>query len=167
LKRLTFLPLAAALCACAQPSDTLQADRASLIENLSIAETGSGAARWSLKAASARMDEKKGRIFFTAPAVKFFDGNKLSSEITSLQGEMFMYKKEAELTGDVRVNAVKDGMRLATARLFYSSARNKIWTPEPVIIHKGKTKITGRGFTANPDLSEIEITQQETRMADK
>ena len=166
MKRL-LLPLAAALCACSQPDAGLPAERSSLISGLSIAEASSGTARWRLKAASSRMDEKNGRIFFTQPTVKFYDGKVLSSEITSLKGELFMEEKDAELTGSVKVNAVKDGMRLATTRLFYSSVRDKIWTPEPVIIYKGSTIITGRGFTANPDLSEIEITHQETRMADK
>ena len=166
MKRFLF-PLAAALCACTQPADRLPAGGASFIEDLTIAEANSGASRWRLKARDAVMDEKKGRIFFTAPAVKFYEGKEISSEITSLKGEILMSKKEAELTGSVRVNAIKDGMRLATEHLFYSSARDKIWTPEPVTIYKGKTVINGRGFTANPDLSEIEITHQETRMAGK
>lgn len=166
MKRL-LLPLAAALCACSQPEARLPADGSSLIEHLSIAEAAGGMAHWRLKARSSRMDEKKGRIFFTEPAVKFYDGKDVSSVITSSTGVILMSEKEAELTGSVKVNAVKDGMLLTTTRLFYSSARDKIWTPERVTIYKDKTIITGRGFVANPDLSEIEITHQETRMADK
>ncbi|MCX5791114.1 MAG: LPS export ABC transporter periplasmic protein LptC [Elusimicrobia bacterium] len=166
MKRL-LLTLAAALCACSEPKAGLPVEGASLIESLSIAEADSGASRWRLKARSARMEEKKGVIFFTSPAVKFYDGEKITSEITSMKGEMLMREKEAELNGAVKINAVKDGMRLATERLFYSSARNKIWTQEKITINKGNTVITGRGFTANPDLSEIEIKHQETRMAGK
>ena len=110
------------------------------------------------------MEEKNGLIYFTAPDVKFYDGNVLSSEITSLKGELKMREKEAELTGSVHVDARKDGMKLETSRLFFSSARNKIWTGEPVTIYKERTIIKGRGFTANPDLSEIEILHQETRL---
>ncbi len=166
MKRL--LPvLAAALCACSEPKAGLPVEGASLIERLSIAEADSGASRWRLKALTSRMEEKKGVIFFTSPAVKFYDGEKVTSEITSLKGQILLREKEAELTGAVKVNAVKDGMLLATERLFYSSARNKIWTQEKITIHKGNTVITGRGFTANPDLSEIEIKHQETRMAGK
>jgi len=162
-----LLPVAAALCACARPEAPLPVQGTSLIENLAVAEAGAGAARWRLKARTSVMDEKKGKIYFTDPVVKFYDAEKISSEVTSLKGEVFMHKKEAELTGDVKVNSLKDDMRLATSRLFYSSARDKIWTPERVTIYQGKTVITGRGFTANPDLSEIEITHQETRLAGK
>lgn len=165
--RRCLFPLLAALCACSQPAGPLPAEGTSLIGNLYMSEANSGNARWRLKAQNALMEEKKGKIYFTTPAVKFYDGNSVSSVITSLRGEMLMREKEAELIGEVHVNALKDGMRLATTRLFYSSARNKIWTPEPVTIYKGDTIITGRGFTANPDLSEIEIAHQETRMADK
>ena len=162
-----IVPVAAALCACSQPAERPPVEGSSLIENLSIAESDSGASRWRLKAKDALMEEKKGLIYFNGPAIRFYDEKTVSSEITSLKGRIFMHDKKAELTGTVRVNAIRDGMRLATEHLLYSSARNKIWTEEHVTIYKGKTVITGRGFTANPDLSEIEITHQETRMAPK
>ena len=139
----------------------------SLLKDFSIAETAGGLSRWRLDSVSARMDEKAGVIRFVSPKVKFYDGDKPSSVITSKAGLLRMQEKAAELNDDVEVNSLKDGMRLEPTRLFYSSARGKIWTEEPVTIYKGRTVITGRGFTANPDLSQIQIEHQETRMADR
>lgn len=137
----------------------------SLLENFSMAESAAGDPRWSLDAEKGRLDEARGVITFTSPRVKFYDKGKVTSEITSRAGSLKMNDKAATLTDEVEVNAVRDGMRLSTSRLYYSSARAKIWTEEPVTIHKDRTVIKGRGFTANPDLSEIEIRRQETRLS--
>ena len=166
MKRLRALvaPLAAALCACSAPKAPDAAPGTSLIENFSMAGVNATPSRWRLKALTARMEEKRGLMFFTAPDVKFYDGNALSSEITSLNGKLLMREKDAELTGSVHVDSRKDGMTMDTTVLYFSTARNKIWTKEPVLIHRGRTIITGRDFTANPDLSEIEIRHQETHI---
>lgn len=167
MRKLLPLALLAALSACYGRESREASPGISLLRDFSIAETDKGFSRWRLDSVTARMDEKAGRIYFTAPLVKFYDGDKVSSEVASRAGTLQMREKAAELTGDVVVNAKKDGMRLETTKLFYSSARGRIWTGEPVTIYKDRTVIKGRGFTANPDLSEIEIEHQETRMAGK
>lgn len=166
MKRLLLL-LLPALAACSDGEVRESAPGVSLLRNFSMAEAAAGAFAWRLDADTGRLDEKKGVIIFTAPRVRFFDQDKVSSEITSRAGLLRMQEKSAELTDEVEVDAKKDGMRLKTTKLYYSSARAKIWTGEPVTIYKGRTVIKGRGFTANPDLSEIEILHQETRLAGK
>ncbi len=155
------------LSACADKAPREAAPGVSVLRNFSMAEAAAGALSWRLDADTGRLDEKRGVIIFSAPRVKFYDLDKVSSEITSRSGLLRMQEKSAELTDQVEVDAKKDGMRLTTAKLYYSSARAKIWTEEPVTIYKGRTVIKGRGFTANPDLSEIEIQHQETRLAGK
>jgi LPS export ABC transporter protein LptC len=164
LKRLLPVLLAAALAACSPGGTRESAPGISIIRGLSVSETDGPDRKWVLDSELARMDEKKGITYFTAPHIKFYTAGAVSSVITSRSGFMQMRKKAAELTGDVHVNSQTDGMLLLTTRLYYSSARGKIWTEEPVTIYKEKTIITGKGFTANPDLSEIEIEHQETRM---
>lgn len=155
----------AALSACSGKEAREASPGISIIRGLSVSETDAACRKWALDSETARMDEKKGLIYFTSPHIKFYDNDAVSSEVTSKNGFLQMKEKAAELTGDVRVNSRTDGMRLETTRLFYSSARAKIWTEEPVTIYKERTVIKGRGFTANPDLSEIEIEHQETRMS--
>jgi len=163
--KIFLLLLALALAACSKPDSREAAPGISLLKNFSIAEADAGASSWRLDAETGRLDEKKSLITFRTPRVKFYDQDKVSSEITARAGEMKMREKAVELTDDVVVDAKKDGMLLKTTKLFYSSERAKIWTEEPVTIYKGRTVITGKGFTANPDLSEIEIQHQETRLA--
>lgn len=139
----------------------------SLLKNFSMAEAASGALTWRLDADIGSLDEKKGLITFSAPRIKFYDRDKVASEITARTGLLRMQEKSADLSDEVEVDVKKDGMRLRTTKLYYSSARAKIWTEEPVTIYKGRTVISGRGFIANPDLSEIEIQHQETRMSGK
>ena len=164
-KLLPLLLLALAACSDAGPREA--AAGVSLLKSFSMAEAAAGAFTWRLDAETGRLDEKKGVIIFTAPRIKFFTKDLVSSEITSRSGLLRMQEKSAELTDEVEVNSKTDGMRLQTTKLYYSSARAKIWTEEPVTIYKGRTVITGRGFTANPDLSQIQIEHQETRMADR
>ncbi len=163
MKRL-LLPVILSLAACegAVPQDALPG--VSLLENFSVAETSPDGTRWRLDADKGRLDEKRGLITFTTPRIKFYEAGKVSSEITSRAGSLKMNEKSAVLNEEVQVNSMKDGMRLATTKLYYSDARGKIWTEEPLTIYKGRTVIKGRGFTANPDLSEIEIHHQETRL---
>ncbi|MCM2267701.1 MAG: LPS export ABC transporter periplasmic protein LptC [Elusimicrobiales bacterium] len=167
MRKLAFFLLPALLAGCSGADSREAAPGVSLLKDFSIAETAGGLSSWRLDSRSARMDEKAGLIRFDSPRIKFYDADKPSSEITSRAGLLRMQEKAAELTDEVRVNSMRDGMQLHTTRLFYSSARGKIWTDEAVTIYKGRTVITGRGFTANPDLSQIQIEHQETRVASK
>jgi LPS export ABC transporter protein LptC len=154
-----------ALAACSNQASREAAPGVSLLKDFSMSEAAAGASSWRLNAVTGRLDEKKGVITFSAPHIKFYDRDRVSSEITARSGSLKMQEKYAELSEEVVVNAKKDGMLLKTTKLYYSSARAKIWTEEPVTIYKGRTVITGKGFIANPDLSEIEIQRQETRLA--
>ena len=153
------------LTACSGSDSREAMPGVSLLKDFSMAEVAAGASSWRLDAETGRLDEKKGVITFSAPHIKFFDQDEVSSVITAREGYLKTREKTARLTDEVVVDAKKDGMRLTTTKLYYSSARAKIWTDEPVTIYKGRTVIKGRGFTANPDLSEIEIQHQETRLA--
>ena len=161
------LLLLAALAACSDSGQGVAAPGVSLVKYFSIAESDAVSSHWRLDAESAVLLEKEGLMRFIAPRIKFYDGDTVSSQIVSKFGFMRTREKFAELNGDVVVNSMKDGMRLKTTKLYYSSARGKIWTEEPVTIYKERTVTKGRGFTANPDLSQIEIEHQETRMTGK
>lgn len=165
MNKFLLLLLPAALAACSGGKSAGAAPGVSLLENFSMAESAAGARQWTLDSALGRLDEKRGVIAFEAPRIKFFDKGRVSSEISALKGTLQMEQKAAELSDEVEVHALRDGMKLRTTRLYYNSARGKIWTEEPVTILKGRTVIKGRGFTANPDLSEIEIQRQETRIS--
>ncbi|HAH32459.1 MAG TPA: LPS export ABC transporter periplasmic protein LptC [Elusimicrobia bacterium] len=163
---LPFLVLLA-LCACSGGGPEETPRGTSLFSGFSISETDSNAARWRLDAPTASMEDLEGRMAFSEPVIQFYDKNNVSSVIKARSGLLEPSKKSAVLSTDVSVNAIKDGMLLKTEKLYYSSSKGKIWTDEKVTLIRGKTVIKGKGFTANPDLSEIEIEHQETKITGK
>ncbi len=135
---------------------------ASLLTGVEVSEVRGNLLRWKLNSVSARFEDGETRLFFDDPNMFFYNDDKPSSELKAEAGFINMAGEEAQLERSVVVKSKADGMTLLTSRLFFSSKRNKIWTDDPVTILKGDTITHGRGFTANPDLSEIEITRQET-----
>jgi len=110
------------------------------------------------------MEDLESRMTFSLPVMHFYEAGRVSSIIKAKSGQFEPSKKSAILSANVSVDAKKDGMLLKTEKLYYSSEKGKIWTDEKVTLFRGKTVIKGKGFTANPDLSEIEIEHQETKI---
>lgn len=127
-----------------------------------ISEIIDNTVRWTVDSGTARFEDGETKIYFDNPKMNFFDDGKPSSDIYAETGFINMVKKDAQLEKNVKVVSRTDGMTLLTARLFFSSEKDKIWTDDPVTILKGNTVTRGRGFKANPDLSEIQIARQET-----
>ena len=157
-----MLLLVLGACSGGGPAETPRG--MNLFSGFSISQMDSNSAKWRLDAPTASMEDFEGRMVFSSPVMYFYDENKISSVIKAQAGLLEPSKKSAVLSKNVSVDAKKDGMLLKTERLYYSSAKGKIWTNEKVTLFRGKTVIKGRGFTANPDLSEIEIEHQETKI---
>ncbi len=132
-----------------------------------VAEVNDNTVRWTVDSKTARFEDGETKIFFDNPKMKFFEKGNPSSDLDAETGFLNMAKKEAQLEKNVKVVSKTERMALFTSRLFFSSEKNKIWTDDPVIIFKGNTITRGQGFKANPDLSEIEVTRQETTTREK
>ncbi|MBU2572547.1 MAG: LPS export ABC transporter periplasmic protein LptC [Elusimicrobia bacterium] len=137
---------------------------AGLFTGLRVSQIEANISNWTLDSKAARLEERETRMYFEGPSIKFFKKNEVSSELKADTGFLDLVKKDAGLVKNVLVVSKAEQMTLETDKLFFSSEKNKIWTDEEVKILKGRNVIHGRGFTANPDLSEIEITRQETRV---
>ncbi|HOW90216.1 MAG TPA: LPS export ABC transporter periplasmic protein LptC [Elusimicrobiales bacterium] len=164
MKRLALITaggLLAAACSEPAPPGAVH-EGASLLSDVRITEMRDNRHHWKLSSVAARFEDGETRLYFDHPEISFYDDDKPSSELKAETGFINMAEKEAQLERNVVVNSRTDGMTLLTSRLFFSSAKNKIWTDDPVTILKGDTVTRGRGFTANPDLSEIVINRQET-----
>ena len=134
----------------------------SLMTGVKVSQVNDNQLEWTLVSKTARFEKGETLIYFEDPKMDLFDDNRLTSRLQSDTGFINMVKKDAQLEKNVRVESKTDAMVLRTSRLFFSSEKNKIWTDDPVTIQKGNTITKGRGFTADPDLSRIAITQQET-----
>lgn len=158
---LLLAPLAA--CARGGPAADFPTG-AGLISGLSVSERETSDPKWSLESRAATLDEKSGVLSFSSPRITFFDAGSTASVITSGQGELDMATQDARLENGVRVDSRSEGMTLVAETLRFSSAENKILTEDEVVITRGRTRIKGRGFRANPDLSRIELKKQETTL---
>lgn len=135
---------------------------AGLITGLRVAERETSDPKWSLESQAARLDEKTGILAFSSPRITFFEAGGTASVITAGEGELDMATQDARLEKGVRVDSKTEGMTLVTETLRFSPGEDKILTEDEVFITRGRTRIKGRGFRANPDLSRIELKQQET-----
>jgi len=157
-----FILLAFAACSGGGPAETARG--VSLFSGLSVSGTDSNSPKWRLDTPAASMEDREGRMIFSLPVMHFYADGRVSSIIKAQSGQFELSKKSAVLSANVSVDAKKEGMLLKTEKLYYSSEKGKIWTDEKVTLFRGKTVIKGKGFTANPDLSEIEIEHQETKI---
>ncbi|OGS51827.1 MAG: LPS export ABC transporter periplasmic protein LptC [Elusimicrobia bacterium RIFOXYB2_FULL_62_6] len=137
---------------------------AGLLKGVRLSQMTSGVSDWTLDAKAARLEESETRIYFEGPALRFFDKSGIASELGADSGFLDLTKKDAELLKNVVVVSHTERMTLKTEKLFFSSEKKKIWTDEEVTVLRGKNVMRGSGFTANPDLTEIEITRNETKV---
>ncbi|MDT8286109.1 MAG: LPS export ABC transporter periplasmic protein LptC [Elusimicrobiales bacterium] len=137
---------------------------AGLITGLRVTERETSDPKWSLESQAARLNEETGILSFASPRIIFFETGAAASVITSGEGELDMATQDARLEKGVLVDSRAEGMTLATETLRFSAAENKILSDDEVLITRGRTRIKGRGFRANPDLSRIELKQQETTL---
>jgi LPS export ABC transporter protein LptC len=165
---LFFICLPLLISSCSKNEDTSPTtETESLISGITIAESESNQYQWDLKSKKAKLNEKKGSMIFVKPNLKFYKDNKVVSTITAEKGELNLNTRDTVLTNNVIVNSKTEGSLLKTKKLLFSAAKKKIWTEEKVTVYRQNTIVTGKGLTANPDLSEIEIRNQETQLKTK
>ena len=162
-----MLPLAFSACSGHPPGGVAVQEGASLLTGVNVSQVDNNLLKWTLVANTARFEDGETKIYFDNPKMDLFEDNKVASKLKAEIGFLNMTKKDAQLEKNVRVESKADGMVLLAPRLFFSSEKNKIWTDDPVTIFKANAVTRGRGFRANPDLSEMEITQQETTTVEK
>lgn len=156
------------MSSCSNGSDSVPATEIeSLISEIKIAESDSNQYQWDLNSQKAKLNEKQGTMSFLKPDLKFYKNDEIVSEITADKGVLNLNTRDTELTDNVIVNSKNEDSLLKTEKLLFSAAKKKIWTENKVTVYRQNTIVTGVGLTANPDLSEIEIRNQETQLKTK
>lgn len=164
-RSLTAIALLLALAACSRSGPTADFPTgAGLITGLHVTERETSDPKWSLESQAAKLNEETGLLSFSSPRITVYEAGATASIITSGEGELDMATQDALLGKGVRVDSRAEGMTLVTETLRFSSSENKILTDDEVMITRGRTRIKGRGFRANPDLSRIELKKQETTL---
>lgn len=154
------LALLLALCACSREGGGGQpAQNPGRLVNVRIFENVRNECKWKVVASSATLNEKTAVMRFFSPRLKFFENGKTASVITADTGTIKLENRNSVLTGNVRVDSKKENSILETSRL--SHREGKIFTNEKVVIRRKDAVIRGSEMTANPDLTNIEIKNQE------
>lgn len=82
----------------------------------------------------------------------------LSSTVRSREGTYDWRTQAMEARGDV-VGTSPDGRRLETSILRYDRSKDQISGPNAFVFDGPESHLEGDGFTANPDLTEIEAVR--------
>lgn len=164
---LTLLALAALSGCLGGRNDGPDSGPVQKIEGLSMFEMSRGSYTWGLDAAFAKIYEQEEKAYLTLPKMIFYRQGKIISKVRGKKGELITNTKDIDLKDDVVVESLVDGAILKSPSLHFSSASNKIWSTDKVTLYQGGTVVHGRGFTANPDLSEVVIEKQKTLLGSR
>jgi LPS export ABC transporter protein LptC len=154
---------AAALCGCSDYGKLSQhIPTVQKIKDFTVYETAQSTRTWTLSSDLAEMTEGDPVARLTDPVMVYLKGQQ--STVKSKQGFYDFDKKTVLLTGDVVAVSKKDAITLRTEALNYSPDRALVWTDAKVRLTQGGTVADGVGLEAKPDLSEIVLKHQRTKL---
>ncbi len=129
-----------------------------------ISENSGNTYKWKAMANAAILNESTGIMDFFSPRIEFYENGRPVSRVTAKNAKIDLNTRDTVMNGNVVVNSKKEGALLKTEKLSYLSESNKIHTTERVTIYRKDAVIKGDELTANPDLSNVEIKNQETQI---
>jgi len=146
-----------------QPSGAVVAQPDQVSRGFALTQTDHGRLQWELRAVSGEIYEGGDLIDLTDLSVDFFDstGTK-DGTLSGRRGKVHRRENAMEVEGSV-VLVSADGSKLTTDRLVWSNKENRITTDAFVEIQRKRSKLSGYGLVATPDLSTAEV-QREVRL---
>ncbi|MFA6583132.1 MAG: LPS export ABC transporter periplasmic protein LptC [Elusimicrobiaceae bacterium] len=164
--KLSLLLLALVLAGC---SDDLSRGKSGggltqEVKGLRLYELQSGEKEWIILADKAALYEKDQTGDLKNPVIEMRKNKKLAARITSEKGRIDFSKKLVTLERSVEGESKTEQVELKTELLNYDIDAEKIWTDSSIQLRQYGVLVKGKGFTAKPDLSEIEIKNQETTL---
>ncbi len=119
---------------------------------------------WKLRSPSALLEEATQEADLDSPRMRFYKEGRLSSRVSSLTGRVNLATRDVILSTGVVLVSMADQSVLKTDLLNYSSKEDKLWTESKVELKKPAGVMRGRGMRASPDLSDVQIFQQESHL---
>ncbi|MFN0150203.1 MAG: LPS export ABC transporter periplasmic protein LptC [bacterium] len=128
-----------------------------------LTQTDRGRLQWELRAVSGEIYEGGDLIDLTDLAVDFYDSTATKEgTLSGRRGKVHRKENVMEVEGNV-VLVSADGSKLTTSRLVWSNKDNRITTDAYVEIERKRSKLSGYGLVATPDLTTAEV-QREVRL---
>lgn len=133
------------------------------MKGFTLTQTERGRKQWILHSVRAEVSDA-GAVEMKTPKIDIYKGEKVMTKVQSSSGTYDAASQNVRLTGDVIVltDDPKSGpTRLETDQMDYLNAKQRFETDRPVVIKRKTSTVRGRGMSANHDLSEIRIMNQE------
>lgn len=119
---------------------------------------------WSLRAPHADIFEKDHRVELTQPRIRFFSAGRPGSTVAAAQGRLDTETKDMWAGGGV-VMVSTEGARLESDWVRYEKSTERFVSTAAVTITRGRSVVTGIGWQARSDLSDLLITHQRGEIA--
>lgn len=98
------------------------------------------------------------------PRLKFFNRGVPGATLRADRGRLDTASRDMWADGSV-VMVSTDGVRLETDFMRYDSASDRFLSTAPVTLTRGASRVTGVGWEARPDLSEMIVRQERGELA--
>lgn len=129
-----------------------------------LRQTLLGSPRWDLSAERALLREDAKQAELVQPRMEFFERGRAVSRVRAESGSVQTETHDVILSSSVVLEGLQDRSRLETETMRYSSKEDLFITEAPVLVTRPEGVMRGRGLRAKPDLSEVRVFEQETRM---
>jgi LPS export ABC transporter protein LptC len=96
--------------------------------------------------------------------MEFFKLGKIATRLSANSGLVHTDSSDVRLSSSVVVTSLEDNSVLRTDELLYSSKMKKFITDHDVLVRRPGAVLRGRGLEANPDLTEIRIFHQTSKI---
>lgn len=166
MKHFYLLFTLALLCACGGKNKSPDAPKGPSQQayGVIISQSEMGASEWLLNTKQAEFFDEEQYVELVQPHLVFNKQGQEDSTVKADEGTYDMLKNLITLKGNVVGVSVKEGATIKAKQAYYDVARKTIWADSDVNVTRGGVTVSGKGFKASSDLSEIEIIKQETRL---
>jgi len=119
-----------------------------------------GEKSWHLKADSVKQFTDK--IILNKVRIEFLNNEQPASRGEADIAIMDSSTSNLLLKENIKLISYVDKVELSTSELEWTASEKNLYTKEKVVLKRGDFVMEGRGLTANPDLSRIEIKEATT-----
>ncbi|MEA1964315.1 MAG: LPS export ABC transporter periplasmic protein LptC [Candidatus Aerophobetes bacterium] len=115
---------------------------------------------WQLKADSAKQFTEK--TILNKVGIEFLNNGQLASRGEADIAIMDSSTSNVSLKENIKLISYVDKTELSTSELKWIVSEKKVYTKEKVVLRRGDFVMEGKGLTANPDLTRVEIKEATT-----
>ncbi len=116
-----------------------------------------GEKSWDMKAEKGEIDKEKNEIYLKNFLVKFYEGSKAVSRLTAENGKIDEKNKQMEGKSNVRMESLRNKIKINTDEIKYSSEEKKIFSSSFVDLKRDGTLVKGEGLETTPNFDYIAI----------